>query len=70
MSQSGSFLQGLLDLLARLFKPPESPASPVVTPPEATTITPLAPRVLMIVYNPVVDVARGRKLIETLGLRR
>ncbi|MBI5030801.1 MAG: hypothetical protein HZB51_09760 [Chloroflexi bacterium] len=71
MSQSPSFLSSLLDLLSRLFggsppsTPPETPPSTPPTEPE--TLTPMTPRALVIVFNPVVDSATGRKLIETMG---
>ena len=73
MSQSGSFLQSLLDMLSRLFSSLPSPPPPAPTPPPTPPTPPpddtpamLMPRVLMIVYNPVVD-ASGNKLIQTLG---
>jgi len=66
MSTSSSWLSSLLDLLARLFKPPPPapPAPPI--PPDSGVLEPLQPRVLMIVYNPVVDTATGKKLIATM----
>ena len=73
MSQSPSFLSTLLDLLARLFGGGTTTNQPPVTPPPSTTpvdsgkLTPLEPRALVIVFNPVVDPATGRRVIETMG---
>ena len=58
MSASNSWWSSLLDFLSRLFNPP---------PPDAGVLAPLQSRVLLIVYNPVVDTASGRKLIDTMG---
>ena len=71
-----NFLQSLLDFLASLFgweKPvppaqPSVPASPPDDPNEAATVT--ASRVLLIVYDPVVDTASGKKLSEKLNWNR
>lgn len=68
MSQSPSFLSSLLDLLARLFGgsgQTPTPPSPVV--PEDGSLKPMTPRALVIVLNPTVDPATGKKLIETMG---
>lgn len=65
MSASNSFLSALLDFLARLFKPPAPPVTP--PPPESGELTPLSPRVLLIIYNPVVDAASGKKLIQEMN---
>lgn len=60
MSAIASFLQLLRDLFSRLFGSPPPPS-------EAGVLQPLEPRVLMIVYNPLIDTATGKKLIETLN---
>lgn len=57
MNESKTFLSVLYDAIARWFRPP---------PPVIGDLTPLAPRVLMIVYNPVVDPATGTKLIQAM----
>ncbi|MBI5305907.1 MAG: hypothetical protein HY868_27510 [Chloroflexi bacterium] len=62
-----SFLSSLFDLLARLFNPSPPPPPPPPIPPEAGELTPLAPRVLMITYNPTVNPATGKKLIQELN---
>ena len=67
MSESKSFLAALLDFLSHFFQPPSPPPPP--PPPDSGSLTPLQPRVLMIIYNPVVDVAPGKKLVETMGWR-
>ncbi|MBI4787880.1 MAG: hypothetical protein HY782_12625 [Chloroflexi bacterium] len=48
--------------------PAPTPPPPPVPPPPDDTPALMQPRVLMIVYNPVVDAA-GNKLIQTLGWR-
>jgi hypothetical protein len=63
----------LLDLLARLFgssgSTPPTPPRPITppTPIDNGTLIPLQPRALVIVFNPVVDPATGRRVIETMG---
>jgi hypothetical protein len=63
---SSSFLSTVLDWLTRLFRgmpqPPPSPAPPS----DAGVLAPLRPRVLLIIFNPVVDATTGKKLIQTL----
>ncbi len=64
---SGPF-SSIQQLLSRLFRGPSTRPTPVVaggSPFPAPM--PLKPRVVMIVYNPVVDVKSGRRLIETMG---
>jgi hypothetical protein len=74
MSQSPSFISALLDLLSRLFggsgqppTPPTPPSPPPTILPENGVLTPMTPRALVIVLNPTVDPATGKKLIETMG---
>ncbi len=63
MSASDSPWSAFLEFLSRLFgAPPPPPPQP-----DRGVLTPLQPRVLMIVYNPVVDTASGKKLIEAMG---
>ncbi len=74
MSQSKSFLSVLLDAILNLFQPsapqppvqppPQSPPEPL---PDSGELVSMQPRVLAIVYNPVIDAATGKKLIETMG---
>jgi hypothetical protein len=78
MPTSGSFLRDMLGLLSQWIGS-GAPAPNRVAPPAKTPSTSasdagasrppniLEPRVLMIVYNPVVDATRGKRLIETLG---
>ena len=66
MSESKSFLSVLLEFLARLFQSPTPPPAPAPPPTDSGNLVPLQPRVLMIVYNPVVDNATGKKLIEVM----
>jgi len=77
MSNSrGNFLGSLLDFLASLFgrkKPvppaqPPIPSEPVDDPNETAQVT--VSKVLVIVYDPVMDVATGKKLSEQLGWKR
>lgn len=72
MSQSNKSLLGsLLDLLSSLFgsKPPPRDSGTTLTPPAMPVITeeplvPLAPRVLVIVYDPLVDPMQNLRLVE------
>src|SRR5258708_310811 len=76
MSQSNkSFLDNLLALFSSLFgsKPPAPPpgdSRQTLTPPVTTPIitakplVPLAPRVLVLVYDPVVDATNNLHLVE------
>ena len=64
MSESKSFLSTLLDFFAHLFQSPTTPAPP--PPSDGSVLAPLQPRVLMIIYNPVVDGATGKKLIQAM----
>ena len=76
MSNSQSFLSSLLDFIASLFgrKKPTTPQQPQVpnvpadNPDEPAQIT--VSKVLVIVYNPVMDAASGKKLSEQLGWQR
>jgi hypothetical protein len=76
MSNSQSFLSSLLDLIAFLFdrKKPTTPQQPPV--PSASADDPNEPaqitvsKVLVIVYDPVMDSATGKKLSEQLGWKR
>jgi hypothetical protein len=63
MSTSNSFLSALLELLARLLGGGKPPAPPV----DDGKLVPLAPRVLVVIYNPIVDAATGRRLNQELG---
>jgi hypothetical protein len=73
---SGSFLSSLADFIASLFgrkkpAPPPKPHVPSVPPddpnePAQVTVN----NVLVIVYDPVVDTATGKKLSESLGWKR
>jgi hypothetical protein len=80
MNQNKSFLDSLRSLLSSLFaspppvpKPPEpKPPEPKPSEPEPTTtpgttdepLVPLAPRVLVIVYDPIVDPMKNLRLVE------
>lgn len=64
MRASGSVLQSLMDLVGRIRAPVPPPAPSGV---DNVPLTPLQPRVWMIVYNPILDPTSGRKLIEALG---
>jgi len=68
MSQSPSFLSAFFDFLARLFggSPPQ-PTPPPQPPPDSGILTPLQPRVFVIVHNPVVDTVTGKKLVEAMN---
>jgi hypothetical protein len=71
-----SFLDSLRDLLNRLFRPPSPAPSAGPTPPPtqpaqpptpvitAEPLVPLAPRVLVIVYDPVIDPLKNTRLTE------
>ncbi len=70
MSQSNkSFFASLLDLLNSLFR---SPAPPPTPPPAETPksnmtdepLVPLAPKVLVVVYNPLVDAMQNLRLVD------
>jgi hypothetical protein len=71
-----SFLQSLWDFIASLFgrkkptPPPQSdiPVEPVDDPNEPAKVT--VSKVLVIVYDPVMDPANGKKLSERMGWRR
>ncbi len=73
MRAAGSFLASFLSALLGLFHrtrrpqpaPPDSPVSPAPGLDLARAV--LQPRVLLIVYNPVVDVAQGTRLVEKMG---
>lgn len=67
-------LSSFMDWFSRLLNPRRRrrprPPRPTPTPPPSTpslALTPMYPRVLMVVYNPIVDPATGRKLIESAG---
>lgn len=62
MSQSSSFWSAIVDFFARLFGAPKPQP-----PPESGIVTPLTPRAFVIVYDPIVDSATGKRLIETMG---
>lgn len=76
MSNSNKgFWRALFDLIARLFgrkkpkpTPSPQPQPPMNDPDEPAQVT--VSKVLMIVYDPVVDEATGQKLSEHLGWRR
>jgi len=77
MSNSNkSFFQSLWDIILSLFgrkKPtpppqPPVPSGPLDDPDEPAQVT--VSKVLVIVYDPVVDPASGKKLSERLGWRR
>ncbi len=74
---SGSLLDALANLLKALFgsapppssgqgTPPPEPPIPIFTPPVDTDepLVPLTPRVLVIVYDPVVDPLKNLRLVE------
>ncbi len=76
MSNRGSLLQDMLGLLSRLLggnppapNPPTVPTNPPLPTPASPGEPPtlFEPRVLMIVYNPVIDAAAGKRLIDTMG---
>ncbi len=50
---------------------PTAPAQPMPSQPpaDAGALEPLAPRVLLVIYNPIVDAATSAKLIQTVGFR-
>jgi len=68
-----SFLQSIWDIIAALFGrkkptpslPPPVPSEPADDPNEPAQVT--VSRVLMLVYDPVMDPASGKKLSEQLG---
>lgn len=62
MSESQSLWSALIDFLARLFGGAAPPP-----PADSGELKPLAPRVFVIVYNPIVDRSTGKRLIETMG---
>ena len=71
MSQSQKNLfQIIRDMLNNVLHPPAAPAEPVMTPkPDAFTIAPeplvpLTPRVLVIVYDPIIDALKNTRLSE------
>lgn len=68
MSAQKSFLTVLLELFASLFgsKPPAPPAPPP-PPSETGELVPLAPRVLVIIYNPILDPATHRKMTQVMA---
>ncbi len=67
MRAAGSFLASLLSAILGLFyRPkPQLPASPA--PELDRSRATLQPRVLLIIYNPVVDVGKGTRLVEKMG---
>lgn len=65
MSTSGSFLQSLFDFLARLFG--ASPAPTPAPPQEDGILQPLNPRVLLIIYNPLIDASAGKRMVKAMG---
>ena len=71
MSESKSWWSSLWDFLANLFQSPTPPPTPTPmpspAPPDSGSLVPLQPRVLMITFNPVIDNATGKKLIEAMG---
>lgn len=69
MGQSQSFLSSLIDFLNRLFGTPSPQPTPTPTPEppiDTSPISPMHPRALVIVYNPVIDSA-GAKLVQALN---
>ncbi len=68
MSESKSFWSVLFDSLLNLFRPPTPQPQPQPQPePESGVLVPMQPRALVIIYNPVVDPATGKKLIEAMN---
>lgn len=69
MSESKSFWSAFFDFFARLFGGSDSTPTPPPPPPpvDSGALTPLQPRVFVMVYNPVVDATTGKHLIETMG---
>jgi hypothetical protein len=65
MSESKSFWSAFLDFFTRLFG--GSGTEPTMPPVDSGILTPLQPRVFVIVYDPVVDTTTGKRLIETMG---
>ena len=65
MSNSSSWLSRLLDFLSQLLG--ENAPQPIAQPPPINTIlTPMQPRVLIIVFNPIIDASSGKTLIEEM----
>ncbi len=73
MGTSNSFFSVISELLSRLFGSPQPPApvppppTPPAIPSDSTTTPPVTvfnPRVMLIIYDPVVDPATGRRLHE------
>ncbi len=74
-ASSGSFMSSLMDILNLLFgkktSPPATPSRPAA--PADNTTEPariITNRVLLLVYDPVMDPATGRKLSQMQGWRR
>ena len=63
MSNSSSWLSRWLELLSQLLSGAPKPTAP----PPSTVLAPMQPRVLLIVYNPVVDESSDKRLIEEMG---
>jgi len=76
-SSSGNILKAILDFFASLFgRKKPTPSTPPEVPPSEPLDDPNEPaqatesKVLVIVYDPVVDEATGQKLSESLGWQR
>lgn len=68
MKSKGASNSMLPDWLTRQFdQTPQPPAPEPIPSSDPSALTPLQPRVLLIIFNPIVDAA-GRKLITTLHL--
>lgn len=68
MPSNTSFWSQMNELLSRVLGPARtSGALPTAQEAALGTLAPLTPRVLMLVYDPIVDPANGRRLVSALG---
>ncbi len=69
MPSNNSFWSQMNEIIGRVLSPARVGSAPGSGPAEAvqTVLTPLNPRVLMLVYNPIVDSVSGRRLVPALG---
>lgn len=66
MSESESIWSAFFRTLGRIFGGTPPPPPPPPPPADTGELVPMQPRVLAIVYNPVVDMVTGKKLIEAM----